>query len=99
MRPMLAARVGGAAAGAATGAAAGDTPVERLKLGVAGAFVGATAPGAARRLFTPEEQRIANRALGRVVTNTGDLVALYRSRFGKVISADQAKDIISPEYA
>ena len=49
--------------------------------------------------LTPEELDIEQRALDRVQSDLLTLVQQYRNTFGNEISTDNAREIVSPEYA
>jgi hypothetical protein len=49
--------------------------------------------------LSPEESEVERRALDRVRTQLPELAAAYRAMFGNEISTDNAREIVSPEYA
>lgn len=51
------------------------------------------------RHLTPEESAVEQRAYGVLRQRLAALAEAYRSRFGNEISTDNAREIVSPEYA
>lgn len=49
--------------------------------------------------LTPQEREVEQRAIDNLQTNLPALVAGYREKYGSEISTDNARDIVSPDYA